>query len=324
MQTYLVTGGAGFIGSHLCMSLIKQSHRVINVDNFNDFYDPIIKKRNIEPLNNNSNYYLYEADIRNKDIMSYIFKNNKIDAVIHLAGMAGVRPSINDPLLYEDVNVRGTLTLLECMNQNKVNQLIFGSSSSVYGESDYHIQFKEDQALQPMLSPYAITKKRGEDYCYLYHYLHQFNTIVLRFFTVYGPGQRPDLAIYKFTHFINNSLPVPFYGDGTSMRDYSYIEDIIQGINQALTFLEKGGKVFEIINLSGGRTISLKMLLSIIEKELRKSAILNRLPVQQGDVFATNADISKAKAMLNYNPQTSIEEGVQKFVSWYLSGNNAK
>ena len=324
MQTYLVTGGAGFIGSHICMSLIKQSHRVINVDNFNDFYDTTIKKRNIEPLNNNSNYSLYEADIRNKDIMSYIFKNNKIDAVIHLAGMAGVRPSINDPLLYEDVNVRGTLTLLECMNQNKVNQLIFGSSSSVYGDSDYHVQFKEDQTLQPMLSPYAITKKRGEDYCYLYHYLHQFNTIVLRFFTVYGPGQRPDLAIYKFTHLINNSLPVPFYGDGTSMRDYSYIEDIIQGINQALTFLEKGGKVFEIINLSGGRTIRLKMLLSIIEKELGKSAILNRLPVQQGDVFATNADISKAKVMLNYSPQTSIEEGVQKFVSWYLSRYNAK
>jgi UDP-glucuronate 4-epimerase len=194
----------------------------------------------------------------------------------------------------------------------------------VYGESDYHIRFKEDQTLQPMLSPYAITKKRGEDYCYLYHYLHQLNTIVLRFFTVYGPGQRPDLAIYKFTHLINNNLPVPFYGDGTSLRDYSYIEDIIQGINQALCFLEKNSKVFEIINLSGGRTISLKMLLSTIEKELGKSAILNRLPVQQGDVFATNADISKAKAMLNYNPQTSIEEGVQKFVSWYLSRNNAK
>lgn len=321
MQTYLVTGGAGFIGSQLCASLIEQGHKVINVDNFNDFYNPEIKKRNIEPLNGHVNYLLYKADIRDKDAINQLFESNKIDAVIHLAGMAGVRPSINEPLLYEDVNVEGTITILECMKKYKVKQLVFGSSSSVYGESDPHTPFKEDQKLQPMLSPYAITKKTGEDYCYLYHHLHQINTVVLRFFTVYGPGQRPDLAIYKFTDLINKGLPVPFYGDGTSLRDYSYVEDIIQGINQAIDLLKEKTQVFEIINLSGNHTVSLKALLSIIERELGKKALINQLPMQPGDVFATNADLTKAKNILNYNPQTSIEEGIRKFVSWYLSRN---
>lgn len=321
MQTYLVTGGAGFIGSQLCVSLIKQGHRVINVDNFNDFYNPEIKERNIASLIDHSNYLLYKVDIRDKDAISQLFESNKIDAVIHLAGMAGVRPSIDNPLLYEDVNVEGTITILECMKKYKIQQLIFGSSSSVYGESDYRTRFKEDQKLQPMLSPYAITKKTGEDYCYLYHNLYQINAVVLRFFTVYGPGQRPDLAIYKFTDLISKGLPIPFYGDGTSLRDYSYIEDIIQGINQAIDLLEKNTKVFEIVNLSGDRTVSLKELLSIIERELGKKALLNQLPMQPGDVFATNADLSKAKDILNYHPQTLIEEGIRKFVSWYLESN---
>lgn len=321
MQTYLVTGGAGFIGSRLCISLIEQGHKVINVDNFNDFYNPAIKELNIEPLNNHNDYLLYKADVRDEKAINKIFESNEVDTVIHLAGMAGVRPSINDPLLYEDVNVRGTITILECMKKHKVHQFIFGSSSSIYGESDHHVQFKEDQKLQHMLSPYAITKKTGEDYCYLYHYLHQINAVILRFFTVYGPGQRPDLAIYKFTDLINDDLPIPFYGDGTSLRDYSYIEDIVQGINQALCFLKKHTKVFEIINLSGDHAVELNELLSIIEKELGKKAIINRLPMQPGDVFATNADISKAKELLNYNPKTSIEEGIRKFVSWYLSRN---
>jgi UDP-glucuronate 4-epimerase len=317
MQTYLVTGGAGFIGSQLCLSLISGGHKIINVDNFNDFYNPEIKRRNIESLNDYINYSLYEADIRDKDTLNQIFETNKIDVVIHLAGMAGVRPSINDPLLYEDVNGKGTITVLECMKKHKVQQFIFGSSSSVYGESDYHIQFKEDQKLQPMLSPYAITKKTGEDYCYLYHYLYQINVVILRFFTVYGPGQRPDLAIYKFTDLISKGLAIPFYGDGTSLRDYSYIDDIVQGINQALRFLKNNNEVFEIFNLSGDRTVSLKELLSIIEKELGKRALINQLPMQPGDVFATNADISKAKEILNYSPQISIEDGIKKFVSWY-------
>lgn len=321
MQTYLVTGGAGFIGSQLCVSLIKQGHRVINVDNFNDFYNPEIKERNIASLIDHSNYLLYKVDIRDKEAIGQLFESNKIDAVIHLAGMAGVRPSIDNPLLYEDVNVEGTITILECMKKYKIQQLIFGSSSSVYGESDYRTRFKEDQKLQPMLSPYAITKKTGEDYCYLYHNLYQINAVVLRFFTVYGPGQRPDLAIYKFTDLISKGLPIPFYGDGTSLRDYSYIEDIIQGINQAIDLLEKNTKVFEIVNLSGDRTVSLKELLSIIERELGKKALLNQLPMQPGDVFATNADLSKAKDILNYHPQTSIEEGIRKFVSWYLESN---
>lgn len=321
MQTYLVTGGAGFIGSQLCVSLVNQGHKVINVDNFNDFYNPEIKKRNVASLVGHSNYLLYEVDIRDKDAIDQVFENDRIDAVIHLAGMAGVRPSINNPLLYEDVNVEGTITILECMKKYKIQQLIFGSSSSVYGESDYRMPFKEDQKLQPMLSPYAITKKTGEDYCYLYHNLYQIDAVALRFFTVYGPGQRPDLAIYKFTDLISKGLPIPFYGAGTSLRDYSYIGDIIQGINQAIDFLKKNTPVFEIINLSGNRTVSLKELLSIIERELGKKALINQLPMQPGDVFATNADLSKAKDILNYSPQTTIEEGVREFVSWYLNVN---
>ncbi len=321
MQTYLVTGGAGFIGSQLCVSLIKQGHKVINLDNFNNFYDPKIKQRNIESLIDHNDYILYKADIRDRVEMDRIFESNEIDAVIHLAGMAGVRPSIDNPRLYEEVNVEGTINILECMKKYKVQKLIFGSSSSVYGASDYQMQFKEDQKLQPMLSPYAITKKTCEDYCYLFHNLYQINTVVLRFFTVYGPGQRPDLAVYKFTDLIHKGLPIPFYGDGTSLRDYSYIEDIIQGIIQALVFLKKNYQVFEIINLSGNRTVSLRELLSIIESELGKKALINQLPMQPGDVFATNADITKAKTMLNYSTHTSIEEGIQKFVYWYLNLN---
>lgn len=321
MQTYLVTGGAGFIGSQLCLSLINQNHKVVNVDNFNDFYCSTIKLRNIEPLRNHENYVLYRADIRDEKEINKIFENNNIDTVIHLAGMAGVRPSIEDPLLYEDVNVKGTITLLECMRRHKIQRLIFGSSSSVYGQSNHKEKFKEDQKLYHMLSPYAITKKMGEDYCYLYHYLYQINVVILRFFTVYGPGQRPDLAIYKFTDLIKNDLPIPFYGDGTSIRGYSYIEDIVEGIDQAVNFLNTHFKVFEILNLSGDRAINLKYLVSRIEKELGKNAIINRLPMQPGDVFSTNADISKARYILNYNPKTSFEEGVRKFVSWYLSTN---
>jgi UDP-glucuronate 4-epimerase len=317
MQTYLITGGAGFIGSQLSTSLISEGYRVINVDNFNSFYNPNIKRRNIAHLTNHSNYSLSEVDIRNMNALNKVFETNEIDTVIHLAGMAGVRPSIDNPILYEEVNGKGTINVLECMKKHNVRKLIFGSSSSVYGESDYRIQFKEDQKLLPMRSPYAITKKAGEDYCYLYHHLYNISTVILRFFTVYGPGQRPDLAIYKFTDLITSGQAIPFYGDGTSFRDYSYIGDIIQGINLTLNFLESNTEVFEIINLSGNRTVSLKEILLLIEKELGKKAIVNQLPLQPGDVFATNADISKAMVMLNYYPQTSIEEGIRRFVSWY-------
>lgn len=319
MHTYLVTGGAGFIGSRLCQSLIEEGNKVVNVDNFNDFYNPEIKRKNIAELIDHPNYSLQIADIRDKDAISKIFEEHSIGMVIHLAAMAGVRPSIENPFLYEEVNSKGTLVILECMKESGIKKMIFGSSSSVYGNSDFKTKFREDQELQPMISPYAITKKNGEDYCSLYHYLYQINTIALRFFTVYGPRQRPDLAIHKFTDLISKNQPIPFYGNGTTLRDYSYIEDVIQGINQARHYLNKEATVFEIINLSGDRTVSLKELLLLIEKELGKKAIMNQLPMQSGDVFGTNGDLTKAKKILDYYPKTSIEEGIHKFVAWYQS-----
>jgi UDP-glucuronate 4-epimerase len=317
MQSYLVTGGAGFIGSHLCNTLIEKGHQVINVDNFDPFYDPQIKRNNVKSLISQKGYQLHQLDIRDKSAMTKLFASHKIDAVIHLAGMAGVRPSIENPGLYEDVNVKGTLNILECMKEHGVTKLIFGSSSSVYGNSDFRYQFKEDQVLGPLISPYAITKKSAEDYCALFHHLYQINAIALRFFTVYGPGQRPDLAIHKFTRMISNDQPVPFYGDGNSMRNYSYVSDIVHGIILSIKYLEQNKNVFEIINLSGDRSISLKDLLIFIENGLGKKAAIHQLPMQPGDVAGTNADISKARDLLGYYPKTAFEEGIKNFIEWF-------
>jgi UDP-glucuronate 4-epimerase len=322
MQTYLVTGGAGFIGSHLCNSLIAQKHRVINIDNFSSFYDPQIKRNNIKSLINHKEYKLYYLDIRDKSGLKKVFEQNSINAVIHLAAMAGVRPSIQNPVLYEEVNVQGTINILECIKDYGVSNLVYGSSSSVYGNCDFRYQFKEDQALGPLISPYAITKKSAEDYCNLYHHLYHINTIALRFFTVYGPGQRPDLAIHKFTKMISDDQPIPFYGDGTSIRNYSYVGDIVNGINLSIQYLNTSKDIFEVINLSGDRSVTLKEVLNYIEEGLGKKAFVEQLPMQPGDVSGTNADLSKARKLLGYFPKTSFEEGIKNFIQWFKANNN--
>ena len=318
-KTILITGGAGFIGSTLSESLIE-NNKIINIDNFNDFYNPDIKRDNIKKLIDFRNYVLIENDIRNAEILDEIFERHKPDVVIHIAAMAGVRPSINSPELYEDVNVRGTINILQAMKKHGARNLIFASSSSVYG-NDSKIPFKEDEPLGKVISPYAATKKSNEDFCYVYHHLYGLNIIALRFFTVYGPRQRPDLAIHKFTRMILNGEPIPFYGDGTTMRDYAYIDDVVRGINASVEYVLSNKNVFEIINLSGNKPVTLNEMVAQIEKATGKKAIINKLPMQPGDVIRTYADISKAQRLLNFQPNTPFEEGIQKFVDWYLKTN---
>ena len=318
-KTILITGGAGFIGSTLSESLIE-NNKIINIDNFNDFYNPDIKRDNIKKLIDFRNYVLIENDIRNAKILNEIFERHKPDIVIHIAAMAGVRPSINSPELYEDVNVRGTINILQAMKKHGARNLIFASSSSVYG-NDSKIPFKEDEPLGKVISPYAATKKSNEDFCYVYHHLYGLNIIALRFFTVYGPRQRPDLAIHKFTRMILNGEPIPFYGDGTTMRDYAYIDDVVRGINASVEYVLSNKNVFEIINLSGNKPVTLNEMVAQIEKATGKKAIINKLPMQPGDVIRTYADISKAQRLLNFQPNTPFEEGIRKFVDWYLEAN---
>lgn len=319
-KTYLVTGGAGFIGSALCKVLIQQGNNVINIDNFNDFYDPEIKNRNIASVQHNENYKLYKADIRKKENLDYIFDTHNIDVVIHLAAMAGVRPSIEAPLLYEEVNTRGTLNILQSMKEHGLRHLIFASSSSIYGNST-RVPFCEDDPLERVISPYAASKKSAEEFCYVFHHLFDINVAALRFFTVYGPGQRPDLAIHKFTRMILNGEAIPFFGDGNTLRDYAYIDDIVQGILASIEFILSREKVFEIFNLSGNHPIRLKDMVKQIEKATGKKAVLNRLPMQPGDVRLTNADISKAQKILGFYPATTFEEGIARFLQWYQNNN---
>lgn len=308
----LITGGAGFIGSHLSERLLALGASVICVDNFDPFYPPEIKRRNVEGILTNERFELVECDIRNKDGLGEIYHTHEIDNVIHLAAKAGVRPSIRDPLLYQDVNVRGTINLLELSKEYGIKSFILGSSSSVYGASD-KIPFKEGDGLLQPISPYATSKQAGELFCYTYHYLYHIPVTCLRFFTVYGPRQRPDMAIHKFTKLIDQGREIPLYGDGSSQRDYTYISDIIEGIISALD--SKLG--FEIINLGDCEPIELKQLVSLIEENLAKKAKVRELPIQPGDMPITCADISKAKKLLNYNPRVKIEEGIKSFIQWY-------
>ncbi len=317
-QTYLVTGGAGFIGSALCRMLIEKGNSVINIDNFNDFYDPEIKKRQVAPLIRHPRYHLYEGDIRNQSLLNEIFQSHTIGTVIHLAAMAGVRPSIDTPLLYEEVNIQGTINLLNVMNKHGVRHLLLASSSSVYGNSR-RVPFREDDPLERVISPYAATKKSAEDFCYVFHHLFDINVIALRFFTVYGPGQRPDLAIHKFTRLILEGKPIPFFGDGSTRRDYAYIDDIINGILSAANLVSAKRPVYEIINLSGNHPVTLSEMVQQIEKATGKKALLEKLPMQPGDVVQTYADISKAQRLLGFQPDTPFEKGIENFVNWYLS-----
>ncbi|MBS3098118.1 GDP-mannose 4,6-dehydratase [Candidatus Woesearchaeota archaeon] len=315
-MSILVTGGAGFIGSHVCGKLLARNENVICVDNFNDYYDPIKKDGNIKGFLKNPNFKLYKGDIRNFDKLDGVFKENKIGKVVHLAAMVGVRYSIENPSIYSDVNVKGTKNLLKLGVEHKIKNFVFGSSSSIYGISK-KIPFNEnDGGIQ--ISPYANTKKEGEKLCKEYNKKYGLNVTCLRFFTVYGPNGRPDMAPYKFTKLIDEGKAIPVYGDGKTKRDYTYITDIVDGIIAALD----KNFAFEIINLGDSNPIELRYFISLIEKNLGKKAKIKQEPMQPGDVPITFADISKAKKLLNYNPKVKIEEGIRMFVGWYKNAND--
>ena len=308
----LVTGAAGFIGSHVCEHFIRQKHEVIGIDNFDNFYSRNIKNLNLEKLLSERKFKFCECDIRDKESLNSIFSNNMIDIVIHLAAKAGVRPSIESISEYYDVNVNGTVNLLESMRNFSVSKMLFASSSSIYGNNE-KVPFSENDRVDNPISPYASTKKSGELLCHVYSHLYHFDITCLRFFTVFGPRQRPDLAIHKFTRLIDEALPVPFYGDGSTSRDYTYIDDIVNGIDCAL----KAIKGYHIYNLGESTVINLKTLVETIEKLLRKKAVLNVLPLQPGDVNSTYADISRAQQEIGYAPKTHIESGIREFIKWY-------
>ena len=325
MRSILVTGGAGFIGSHLSERLLKEGNKVLVIDNFNNYYDPTIKRNNIEEVRKAciedniplENYKVFEGDIRDNEFLKEVF-SNKIDSIMHLAAMAGVRPSIQDPALYYDVNITGTVNLLEMCRKNGIKQFVFASSSSVYGNNE-KIPFAESDRVDNPISPYAATKKSGELLCHTYHHLFDMNIACLRFFTVYGPRQRPDLAINKFATLILEDKEIPFYGDGTTSRDYTYVDDIVNGIVSSINYVNTDKKVFEIFNLGGDRTVSLNEMVETIEEVLGKKAKLNKMPMQPGDVNRTCADISHSKEVLGYSPETTFKEGIKKFIVWKLN-----
>ncbi len=317
MRLYLITGGAGFIGSSLSEYLLKNGDKVICIDNFNDFYNPKIKEQNISAFSNNKNYVLERGDIRDTQFLNEVFSKHKIDVIIHLAAMASVTPSIENPLLYQEVNIIGTFNILEVAKQNNIKKIIFSSSSSVYGNTQ-KTPFKEDMNVDLPISPYAMTKKSGELLCHTYHHLYQMDIICLRFFTVYGPKQRPDLAIHKFVDKLYKGEEIPFFGDGTTQRDYTYIDDIIQGIDGSINYLLNHREIYEIFNLGEHQTIALKQMLATIEEAIGKKAKIKKLPLQAGDVEKTYADISKAKNLLRYIPKTDFSKGIEQFIKWYL------
>ena len=312
MQTILITGGAGFIGSCVADYLLPLGYKIIVVDNFDSYYDPKLKEQNVLPHKDNPNYVLYRANIEDLPVLKQIFSAHSVDQVVHLAARAGVRPSLENPLAYVQTNINGTMNILECMREYNVKKLVFASSSSVYGNCKAE-KFTEDLKVTQPISPYAATKSACEQIIYTYCHLFHIKAVCLRFFTVFGPRQRPDLAINKFTRLIKNSQPIPLYGDGSSCRDYTYIDDIVSGVCAAINYDKTP---YEIINLGGGEPITLKDMIGTIEKVLGKKAKISYLPMQPGDVDRTVCDYSKANRLLNYYPKTSFEEGVRKFIEW--------
>jgi UDP-glucuronate 4-epimerase len=325
MNSVLVTGGAGFIGSHLCEELLRQGRRVVLFDNFNDFYSPKIKMANLEAVRRTAEgaegrLTVLKGDLRSPGDLARAFRAlGPADeaAVVHLAAMAGVRPSIENPLLYNQVNVTGTLNLLEECRRSGVKRLAFASSSSVYGNNE-KVPFSETDSVDLPISPYAATKKAGELLCHNYHHLYGLSVACLRFFTVYGPRQRPDLAIHKFARLIGEDKPLPFFGDGSTRRDYTYVTDTLQGVTGSLRWLEETDRpVYEIFNLGESRTVDLSTLVRLMGEAMGREPGLNRLPMQPGDVLCTFADITKARRMLGYAPEVEIEEGIERFVEWF-------
>jgi UDP-glucuronate 4-epimerase len=318
----LLTGGAGFIGSHVAEALLRDHLALGIVDNLDEFYSPAWKKANLESIRKIGNFDFFDQDICAMDGMRETVARFRPDAVIHLAARAGVRPSIEQPRLYEHVNVAGTVNVLELCREFGVSRLIFGSSSSVYGASKI-APFSEDQSGLRPISPYAATKLAGELFCYTYAHLYKLPVVALRFFTVYGPRQRPDLAIHKFVARMEAGKPLPIFGDGESGRDYTYVDDIVAGVIGALEydFSLTEGAPFEICNLGNSHPLKLAELVGMLECVTGRKAIVKRESPQQGDVPLTWAEISKAGKLLGYRPQTTLEEGLKKFVAWYRAAD---
>ncbi|MEO5656867.1 MAG: NAD-dependent epimerase/dehydratase family protein [Nitrospiria bacterium] len=312
MPTVLVTGNAGFIGSHLVERLLDLGHSVVGFDNFDPFYDPAIKRRNLAAAQAHPRFEFIEGDLRRREQVDALFAGRRIDRVFHGAARAGVRPSLKDPLLYEEVNVRGTLHLLEAAVRHGVANFVFASSSSVYGEQK-NVPFAETDPVDGPISPYAATKKAGELMCYTYHHLYRLPVTCLRFFTVYGPRQRPEMAIHAFTRAIERGEALALYGDGSARRDFTYIDDIIAGVLAAL----ERPHPYEIFNLGESETIEVRELIRRLERIMGKKAIVDARPAEPGDVPVTFADVAKARAMLGYVPSTPIDVGLERFVAWY-------
>jgi len=320
-KNVLITGGAGFIGSHLStLLLLEGTWNVTIVDDLNDFYSPAVKRANLRAVRESGEFNFIEADIRSTDSLARVFDENSFDCIVHLAARAGVRPSLSQPKLYAETNINGTLNLLELAREYEVSQFVFGSSSSVYGINS-KIPFSEEDRIHQPISPYAATKAAGELLCHTFSHLYDFRTVCLRFFTVYGARQRPDLAIHRFTKLISEGRPIQVFGDGSTRRDYTYIDDILQGVRAAMDY---DGSMHEIFNLGESETTGLSRLIQLIEQSLGKKAVIDRQEMQPGDVPITFADISKARRMLNYNPQTKIEDGIPKFVDWFRGINKVQ
>jgi UDP-glucuronate 4-epimerase len=312
MKTVLVTGAAGFIGSHLCERLLDRGDRVVGLDCFNDYYDPAIKRANLTTANANEQFSLHETDICDREMLFEVFRTARPDVVVHLAARAGVRPSLLDPQLYHEVNVKGSQNLLDACREHTVLNLVFASSSSVYGGSD-RIPFREDDPVHGPVSMYAATKRMNELQAHVHSHLYGLNVSMMRFFTVYGPRQRPDMAINKFTKMISAGQPIPMFGDGTTRRDYTYIDDIIDGLVRAVDRPFR----YEIFNLGESETTELRELVQIMGEALGVEPIIEPHPLQPGDVPLTYADISKSRELLGYDPQVKIREGVRRYVEWY-------
>jgi UDP-glucuronate 4-epimerase len=316
---FLITGGAGFIGSHLVDRLLGRSlARVVVIDNFDRFYDPQIKRGNIAAHLSHPAYRLAEIDICDYPALERLFAEEPFDVIVHLAAKAGVRPSVIDPRSYQEVNSGGTMNLIDMAQRHGIKKFIYGSTSSIYGPHATP-PFREDATLAP-ISPYAASKAAGELIAHTYSYLYDIQSICLRFFTVYGPRQRPDLAIHKFAHLITNNRPIPVYGDGNMERDFTYIDDIVQGVMAAIDY---DASPFEIINLGESQTVTVNRMISLLEDALGQKAIIDRQPPQAGDLPRTHADISKARRLLDYRPSTPIEAGIKKFADWFRRTNRS-
>ncbi len=314
----LLTGGAGFIGSHLADRLLREGCALEIVDDLNDFYPPADKRKNLEEIRRSGAFTFHEVDIRETERTAAIVAAARPDIIVHLAARAGVRPSLEQPLLYEQTNMVGTVGLLEACRKTGVKKFVFASSSSIYGIAN-QVPFREDDFHNLPISPYAATKLAGEKMCFTYSHLFGIDCVCLRFFTVYGPRQRPDLAIRKFTRMIDEGRPIPFFGDGTAGRDYTYVDDTVDGVIRAMHHDTR----YDVFNLGNSHPVSLSAMVAAIEAALGKKAIIDRQPDQPGDVPITYADISKAKRILGYNPKTPFEDGIRKFVAWHRAAKAA-